>query len=70
MPRGVYIRTEKIKQKMSKAKKGENNPMYGKSLYSVWLTLYGKEEADIKQNKLIEKRTKTVLNLKGIINIK
>ena len=46
MPRGVYIRTEKIKQKMSKAKKGENNPMYGKSLYSVWLTLYGKEEAD------------------------
>ena len=30
---------------------GKNNPMYGKSLYSVWLEKYGKEEADIRKQK-------------------
>lgn len=30
---------------------GEKNPMYGKSLYSVWLEKYGKDEADIREQK-------------------
>lgn len=25
---------------------GENNPMYGKSIYNIWLDKYGKDEAD------------------------
>ena len=29
---------------------GENNPMYGKSIYDVWLEKYGKEEADRKHS--------------------
>ena len=28
---------------------GENNPMYGKSVYDIWLQKYGKEEADKRQ---------------------
>ena len=30
---------------------GKNNPMYGKSVYDIWVDKYGKEEAD-KKNKI------------------
>lgn len=40
----------------SEPQKGERNSMYGKSLYSIWLEKYGKEEAD---KKLIEYKKKT-----------
>jgi hypothetical protein len=33
---------------------GPNNPMFGRSVYSVWLDKYGKEEA----NKLLEEKSK------------
>lgn len=29
---------------------GENNPMFGKSMYDIWLEKYGKEEADKKHS--------------------
>jgi hypothetical protein len=38
--------------------KGEKNPMYGKSVYSVWLLKYGKEKADILQEQKIQKHKK------------
>lgn len=58
---------EEIKKKISdKAKirlaNKENNGMFGKSLYSVWLTKYGKDEADKKQAELNKKRS---INAKG-----
>lgn len=37
--------------KKSNATKGENNPMYGKSFYVVWVEKYGVEEANKKYNK-------------------
>lgn len=36
----------------------ERNPMKGRSVYSVWVQKYGKEEADKKMIKLKEKRSK------------
>ena len=36
---------------------GENNPMFGKSLYNVWLEKFGKEEADIKLKEWKEKKS-------------
>ena len=40
--------TDDDKEKMSKAMSGGMNPMFGRSLYSVWTAKYGKEEADKK----------------------
>jgi hypothetical protein len=40
------IRTNEMKKKMSIAKTGENNFMYRKTIYDVWLQKYGKEEAN------------------------
>ncbi len=36
---------------MNELNSGENNPMYGKSAYNMWVEKYGKEEADKKQKK-------------------
>jgi hypothetical protein len=33
---------------MSKVTSGKNNPMYGRSIYDVWLEKFGKEIADQK----------------------
>lgn len=43
--------SEETKLKKSIASKGENNPMYKKSFYDIWIQKYGKEEADIKYNR-------------------
>lgn len=43
----VY-KTKEFRNKMSEMNSGNNNPMSGKSVYSVWLEKYGKEEADKK----------------------
>jgi len=54
----TYVRTEEHCLHLSEGHydcKGENNPMYGKSLYSVWLTKYGKEKADKRAKQYIEK---------------
>jgi hypothetical protein len=42
-------RSEEVKKKMSKNHADfseKNNPMYGKSVYDIWIDKYGKEEAD------------------------
>lgn len=54
----VY-KTEEFRQKISKLSKGNNNPMYGKSVYDVWVEKYGKEIAD---EKMIEYKKKQSLN--------
>ena len=57
----VY-KTEEFRQKISKLSKGNNNPMYGKSVYDVWVGKYGKEIAD---EKMIEYKKKQSLNNSG-----
>jgi hypothetical protein len=37
------------KEKKRKASSGENNPMYKKSYYDIWVERYGKDEADKRQ---------------------
>lgn len=51
-----YRQEEWYKQLMSKSVSGSNNPMYGVSVYDVWLKKYGKEQADILQEELKQKR--------------
>ena len=54
--------SEETRKKMSKTKKkkgsgkGEKNSMYGRSVYSVWLLKYGKEEADKRLKEMCEKK--------------
>jgi len=38
--------TEETKAKMRETRMGENNSMYGRSAYDIWLIKYGKREAD------------------------
>lgn len=47
-----YTQTEDFKQKMSIVTSGENNGMYGRSFYDVWLEKYGKDIADEKMSTL------------------
>lgn len=51
--------SEESKKKMSDKRKnkqtGKDNPMYGKSVYDVWLFKFGKEEADKKYEMFVEK---------------
>lgn len=43
----IHIRkTKEYREKMSLVTKGSKNPMYGRTVYSIWLEKYGKEEAD------------------------
>jgi group I intron endonuclease len=37
-------------EKLSKQRKGKGNPMFGNSMYKVWVSKYGKQEADRKLN--------------------
>jgi hypothetical protein len=55
-------KTEEFRQKISKLTKGENNPMYGKSIYDVWVENYGKDIAD---KKMLEFKKKQSLNSSG-----
>jgi hypothetical protein len=57
----VY-KTEEFRKKISNLTKGENNPMYGKSVYTIWVKKYGKEIAD---KKLIELKNKQSLLNRG-----
>jgi hypothetical protein len=43
----VY-KTEEFRNKLRNLTSGENNPMYGKSVYDVWVEKYGEETANIK----------------------
>lgn len=48
---------EKKNQNAKKGSPGKNNPMYGRSVYDVWLEKYGKEEADRRMAELKQKRS-------------
>jgi len=43
----------------------QNNPMYGRSLYSIWLNKFGKEIADIKDAEWKESQSKSSTGKKG-----
>jgi hypothetical protein len=49
--------TDEFKEKISKLVKGKNNPMYGRSVYSVWVEKYGKDIADKKMKDYREKQS-------------
>jgi group I intron endonuclease len=51
--------TEESKIKISNASKGKNNPMYGKTFYSIWLEKYGKNIADKKYKQWKERLKKS-----------
>lgn len=65
--------TEETKQIMRKPKKsrdgyreskiGEKNPMYGKSLYHLWVEKYGIEDANTRNKALLDKRIGNTNNL-------
>ena len=42
----TYTQTDEFRQKMSEVTSGENNPMYGQTVYDIWVKKYGKEKAD------------------------
>jgi len=58
---GVY-KTKEYKEKMSKLTKGENNPMYGRSIFDVWVEKYGVDEAN-KRNEI--RKQKVSMKVKG-----
>ncbi len=64
-----YKQTAKYRRMVSKQTAGSSNPMYGKSVYDVWIEKYGKEEADIrrqaKRNKVSEKCSGTANPMYG-----
>jgi hypothetical protein len=58
----TIYKTEEFRQKISNISKGKNNPMYGKSVYDVWVKNYGKDIAD---EKMLEFKKKQSLNNSG-----
>jgi hypothetical protein len=60
-----FFKTKSYKNKISKLSRGENNGMYGKTYYQIWVEKYGKEVADKKQK---EKNEKTSLRVSGTGN--
>jgi hypothetical protein len=55
-------KTTEFRKKMSSVTSGEKNPMFGKTVYDVWLEKYGIEEADKRD---IERKKKWSLKSKG-----
>jgi group I intron endonuclease len=51
--------SEETIQKQHIASSGNNNPMYGKSIYNVWLIKFGKEQADSLYNNWKYKQKET-----------
>lgn len=58
------FKTPEFLEKMRKIST-ENNPMKGRSVYSVWLEKYGKEEADKRMNQMKEKHRKNMSGAKN-----
>jgi hypothetical protein len=57
-PPRIYTKEEL--ERLSKSMSGENGPMYGKSVYSVWVEKYGVEEADKREVKFRSKQSKSM----------
>ncbi len=53
-----YTQTKEFRQTMSNVTSGENNPMYSKTVYDIWVKKYGKDIADIKEANRISKLSK------------
>lgn len=53
--------TPEYRQKMSSVTSGKNNPMHGRTVYSVWVEKYGVEEAD-KRRELKRQRASASLS--------
>ena len=54
-------KSEQEKKEWSEKYSGSNNPMYGKSVYDVWVEKYGKEEAD-RRFEIQKNKTKNTIN--------
>lgn len=63
--RGNIYKTKKFRKKISKTSKGKNNPMYGRSVYSVWLQKFGKIVADKKLKSFKKKISKSTSGKKN-----
>jgi len=50
-------KTDEFRKKISKVTSGKNNPMFGKSVYDVWLFKHGKEIADEKLTEYKKKQS-------------
>lgn len=51
-------KTTEFREKRRNLTTGENNPMFGKSVYNLWVDKYGKDVADEKMRLMQEKRKK------------
>jgi hypothetical protein len=51
-----FKQTQEYRDKVSKQCSGQGNPMYGKTVYETWVSKYGKEQADERYKKWIEKQ--------------
>lgn len=60
-----YHKTQEYKLKMSLMNSGSDNPMYGKTVYGIWLEKYGEEEANRLAAELSKKKSE---NAKGSKN--
>lgn len=58
-------KTDEFRAKMSKLTSGVDNPMYGKTVYDIWVEKYGKDIANQKMNEFRDKQSK---NNKGTNN--
>jgi hypothetical protein len=50
-------KTEEFRAKISLTSKGVRNPMYGRSIYDVWVKRHGQEDADRRMSELKKKRS-------------
>jgi hypothetical protein len=55
----AFTQTKDFSNKRKEATLGSNNPMFGRSVYDVWVEKYGIEEADIRIKAQSEKRIET-----------
>ncbi len=58
-------RTPEYRTKMSQITSGQNNPMYGKNIYDIWVEKYGGDEADKRVASLSKKRSKNMMGEKN-----
>jgi len=52
-----YAKTKDFRKKQSINNSGIKNPMYGKTYYDIWISKYGKIEADKRQKEKIKKNS-------------
>jgi primosomal replication protein N len=58
----LVFQTPEYKEKMSKLTSGENNPMFGKRVFDIWVEKYGIEEANKRE---IERKNKISIKTNG-----